>query len=76
MQYPRWCPQQASDMCDILGCKHNCFIALHESSNLINRGLATRGTFGGSLYKDYSILGSILGSPHFGKLPNIVGGVS
>ena len=29
-----------------------------------------RGTFfGGSHNKDYSILGSILGSPYFGKLP-------
>ena len=25
--------------------------------------------FGGPNNKDYSILGSILGSPHFGKLP-------
>ena len=25
--------------------------------------------FGGPHNKDYSILGSILGSPHFGKLP-------
>ena len=25
--------------------------------------------FWGSLYKDYSILGSIFGSPYFGKLP-------
>ena len=25
--------------------------------------------FGGPYNKDYSILGSILGSPHFGKLP-------
>ena len=25
--------------------------------------------FGGPIKKDYSILGSILGSPHFGKLP-------
>ena len=30
-----------------------------------------RGTFlGGSYNKDYSILGSILGSPYFGKLPH------
>ena len=29
-----------------------------------------RGTLSGGPYnKDYSILGSILGSPHFGKLP-------
>ena len=27
-------------------------------------------TFGGPNHKDYSILGSKLGSPHFGKLPN------
>ena len=26
--------------------------------------------FGGPNNKDYSILGSILGSPYFGKLPN------
>ena len=30
-----------------------------------------RGTlFGGPYNKDYSILGSILGSPYFGKVPN------
>ena len=28
--------------------------------------------FGGPCNKDYSILGSILGSPYFGKLPNQV----
>ena len=28
--------------------------------------------FGGPYNKDCSILGSILGSPHFGKLPNMV----
>ena len=29
-----------------------------------------RGTFwGGPSHKDYGILGSILGSPYFGKLP-------
>ena len=28
--------------------------------------------FGGPYNKDYSILGSILGSPHFGKVPNII----
>ena len=27
--------------------------------------------FGGPINKDYSILGSILGSPYFGKLPYI-----
>ena len=27
--------------------------------------------FGGPFHKDYSILGSILGSPYFGKLPCI-----
>ena len=32
--------------------------------------LKIRGTlFGGPYNKDYSILGSILGSPYFGKLP-------
>ena len=32
-----------------------------------------RGTiFGGPHNKDYSMLGSILGSPYFGKLPNEV----
>ena len=31
-----------------------------------------RGTlFGGPHNKDYSILGSILGSPYFGKLPRV-----
>ena len=31
-----------------------------------------RGTlFGGPHNKDYSILGSILGSPNFGKLPHV-----
>ena len=34
-----------------------------------------RGTILGGYYnKDYSILGSILGSPYFGKLPNGVSG--
>ena len=27
------------------------------------------GHFGGPYHKDYSVLGSILGSPYFGKLP-------
>ena len=27
--------------------------------------------FGGPYHKDYSIVGSILGSPYFGKLPSI-----
>ena len=32
-----------------------------------------RGTlFGGPYNKDYSILGSMLGSPCFGKLPSII----
>ena len=31
-----------------------------------------RGTLvGGSYFREYNILGSILGSPYFGKLPNI-----
>ena len=29
--------------------------------------------FGGPHNKDYSILGSILGSPYFGKLPYVLG---
>ena len=29
-----------------------------------------RDTFWGSVNKDYNILGSILASPYFGKLPN------
>ena len=32
--------------------------------------------FGGPNNKDYSILGPILGSPHFGKLPYSVEGCS
>ena len=37
----------------------------------LNGGFPKLGVlFGGPNNKDYSILGSILGSPHFGKLPN------
>ena len=32
-----------------------------------------RGTILGVHNKDYSILGSILGSPYFGKLPYVIG---
>ena len=42
----------------------------------INEGFAKLGEplepFGGPFNKDYSILGSILGSPYFGKLPNVL----
>ena len=37
------------------------------SSSLKHRGVSQN--FGGPHSKDYSILGSILGSPYFGKLP-------
>ena len=38
----------------------------------LNRGFPKLGVpfLGGPHNKDYSILGSILGSPYFGKLPN------
>ena len=37
---------------------------------LLHEGAKIRGTFfGGPYMKDHRILGSISGSPHFGKLP-------
>ena len=42
-----------------------------RTSKRISRGFPKLGVpFRGSNNKDYNILGSILGSPYFGKLPN------
>ena len=38
----------------------------------VSQGLGFRYLFGGPYNKDYSILGSILGSPSFGKLPHTI----
>ena len=45
---------------------------LGEAGQLIWGFPKIRGyLFGGPIKKDYSILGSILGSPYFGKLPSL-----
>ena len=40
-----------------------------DAGKLLWGYLKIRGTMGGPQNKDYSILGSIVGSPDFGKLP-------
>ena len=46
-------------------------LSLLRSMWSLNEGFPNLGyIFGGPYNTDYSILGSILGSPYFGKLPN------